>query len=169
MEVFNFQPRGEVKRNIQFLDRTIDFENGAFQVQQVAVNPIITFEMTFEGTSKTLSELEDFYLKHRKTKRFMFFYFGREYICQFTSNYNPTESLGFSNKNKVIGKVSVTLTMRVVNLNSDNPIGNYIWNCIGNTLIPSSNVLYHVGNQSLVIPVDSCYLNKRDNLVGIPQ
>lgn len=169
MEVFNFQPRGEVKRNVQFLDRTIDFDNGAFQVQKIAVNPIITFEMTFEGSSSKLAKLEEFYIKHRKSERFIFNYFGKEYICQFTSNYSPTESLGFGLQGKIIGKVSVTLTMRVINLDADNPAVNYRWRYVTGNLIAPNIKDYFVLNSILNIPSDRCYVDKKDNKVGIPQ
>ena len=58
MKTFNFVPRGDVRRTVQFLDRTIDFESGSFQVQKVGINPIETFEMSFEGNGVTLAPLE---------------------------------------------------------------------------------------------------------------
>ena len=112
LKKFSFIPRGEVKRTVRFLDRTIDFETGAFQVQRLGVNPITTFEMQFEG--KQLDDLEAFYLEHRKSEQFLFDYNGEEYTCQFTSDYNPTEKWGFDTNGRVIGKTTVTIQMRVV-------------------------------------------------------
>lgn len=115
-KTFNFIPRGEVRRNVQYLDRTIDFETGAFQVQKVAINPVETFEMSFEGNGETLAPLEAFYREHRKSERFLFNYNGTEYTCQFTSDYNPTEKWGFDKNGRVIGKTTISLTMRVVRI-----------------------------------------------------
>ena len=44
MQVFNFSWQGDVKRSIRYLDRTIDFESGAFAVQEVGVAPVVTFQ-----------------------------------------------------------------------------------------------------------------------------
>ena len=114
METFNFTPKGEVKRTVRFLDRTIDFETGAFQVQRIGVNPIITFEMSFEGNGESLTPLEEFYLEHRKSEKFLFNYNGEQYTCQFTSDYTPTDKWGWDKTGRVIGKMTVTLQMRVV-------------------------------------------------------
>lgn len=116
MKTFNFSPKGDIKRNVHYLDRTIEFESGSFQVQKVGVKPIVTFEMTFEGTSKSLKPLEDFYFEHRKSERFLFDYFGTQYTCQFTGDYAPNDTIGWDRNGKVIGRVSVTLTLRVVNI-----------------------------------------------------
>lgn len=120
METFNFTPYGDVKKNVQYLDRTIDFETGSFQVQKVGVNPIITFEATYQGTYEQIAQIEAFYNRHRKSERFNFVYNGETYVCQFTSNYSSTESLGFVRKNniieKVVVKVNVSLSFRVVNI-----------------------------------------------------
>lgn len=116
MKKFDFKPRGDVKRTIRYLDRTIDFETGTFQVQRVGVNPIITFEGTYEGTGASLKDLENFYLEHRKTERFLFEYDGKEYTCQFTSDYSPTDTWGWSQQGRIIAKTSVTLSMRVINI-----------------------------------------------------
>lgn len=116
MQVFDFAPYGDVKRNVRYLDRTIEFESGSFQVQKVGVNPIITFECQFQGSGESLLPLEEFYLAHRKSERFLFNYFGNQYTCQFTSDYSPTDTLGWDSKGRVVGKVSVNLTMRVVNI-----------------------------------------------------
>lgn len=114
MKTFNFVPRGDVRRTVQFLDRTIDFESGSFQVQKVGVNPIETFEMSFEGNGVTLAPLEAFYREHRKSERFLFVYEGQEYTCQFASDYTPTEKFGWDRTGRVIGKTTVDLTLRVV-------------------------------------------------------
>lgn len=45
MKTFTFTPKSEVKRSVQYLDRTIEFESGAFQVQEIGINPIITFQI----------------------------------------------------------------------------------------------------------------------------
>ncbi len=114
VETFSFTPKGEVKRTVRFLDRTIDFETGAYQVQRLGVNPIITFELQFEGNGETLKPLEEFYLKHRKSEEFLFNYEGKEYTCTFTSDYAPTEKFGWDRTGRVIGKSTVTLQLRVV-------------------------------------------------------
>ena len=112
---FKFTPKGDVKRTIHYLDRTIDFESGAFQVQRVGVHPTITFECNFEGTGKSLRGLEEFYLKHGKHTNFYFWYDKKRYTVKFTSDYVPTDTWGWDgNCHKIIGKVAVTLTMRVV-------------------------------------------------------
>lgn len=116
IKTFDFVPRGEVRRNVQYLDRTIDFESGTFQVQRVGVNPIVTFELNFEGNGESLAPLEAFYREHRKSERFLYNYNGTEYTCQFTSDYAPTEKWGFDATGRVIGKTTVSLTLRVVNL-----------------------------------------------------
>ena len=108
MKTFAFTPKSEVKRSVRYLDRTIEFESGAFQVQEVGVNPIITFQMTFESIA---AEME-----HRKSKRFYFNYNGEQFVCQFTSDYAPTDTWGFDERGRIIGKISVELTLRVVNL-----------------------------------------------------
>lgn len=112
LKTFNFTPKGEVKRTVRFLDRTIDYESGAFQVQKLGVYPIETFECQFEG--KQLDELEAFYIEHRKSERFLFNYNGEQFTCQFTSDYAPTEKWGFDTNGRIIGKTTVTLQMRVV-------------------------------------------------------
>lgn len=120
MKKFDFTPYGDVKRTVHYLDRTIDFETGAFQVQRVGVHPIITFEATYQGTKEQMKKIEDFYLEHRKSERFLFDYDGTEYTCQFTADYSPTDSLGFVYKGrdivKTVVKSSVNLSMRVVNI-----------------------------------------------------
>ena len=120
MKKLDFTPYGDVKKNVHYLDRTIEFETGSFQVQRVGVKPITTFEVTYQGTGKQLKTLEDFYNEHRKSERFLFEYNGKEYTCQFTSDYVPTESFGFIRKNGMISraivKINVTLTLRVVNI-----------------------------------------------------
>ena len=69
MKTFTFTPKSEVKRSVQYLDRTIEFESGAFQVQEIGINPIITFQMTFESMAAEMASLEAFYMEHRKSKR----------------------------------------------------------------------------------------------------
>lgn len=116
METFDFSHYGDVKRSIRYLDRTIDFESGAFQVQKVGVNPITSFEFTYQGSETKLREIEDFYNRHRKSEKFTLPYNGMNYTCQFTSDYNPTDTWGFDSLGKIIAKVSVTLSMRVCNI-----------------------------------------------------
>lgn len=116
MKTFTFTPKGEVKRSINYLDRTIEFESGSFQVQEVGIKPIITFQMAFESIAAEMAGLEAFYLEHRKSKRFYFNYNGEQYACQFTSDYAPTDTWGFDERGRIIGKISVELTLRVVNL-----------------------------------------------------
>ena len=120
MKTFDFKPYGDVKRTIKYLDRTIDFETGAFQVQRIGVNAIITFEATFQGSTKTMNEIESFYNEHRKSERFLFNYDNANYTCQFTSDFSCTDSFGYvrgeTGNIKVIVKKQVTLTMRVVNV-----------------------------------------------------
>lgn len=116
MKTFSFTPKGDVKRNIRYLDRTVEFESGSFQVQQVGINPIITFQVAFENIASEMSKIEEFYLEHRKSGRFYFNYNGKQYVCQFTSDYAPTDTWGFDERGRIIGKISVELTLRVVNL-----------------------------------------------------
>lgn len=120
LESFDFTPYGEVKKNTKYLDRVIDFESGSFQVQKVGINPIITFEATYQGTNEQMQKIEDFYNRHRKSERFFFTYNGNKYTCQFTTDYSNTDILGFVRNNngniKQVVKSSVTLGMRVVNL-----------------------------------------------------
>lgn len=117
LKTFDFQPYGDVKRTIKYLDRTIDYETGAVQVQRVGVNPIIMFEATYQGTAKRMNEIQDFYNEHRKSERFAFPYDGVNYTCQFTSDFACTDSFGYVRGErgnvKVIVKKQVTLTMRV--------------------------------------------------------
>lgn len=120
LESFDFTPYGEVKKNTRYLDRVIDFESGSFQVQKVGINPIITFEATYQGTNEQMQKIEDFYNRHRKSERFFFTYNGNKYTCQFTTDYSNTDILGFVRNNngtiKQVVKSSVTLGMRVVNI-----------------------------------------------------
>lgn len=120
LESFDFTPYGEVKKNTKYLDRVIDFESGSFQVQKVGINPIITFEATYQGTNEQMQKIEDFYNRHRKSERFYFTYNGNTYTCQFTTDYSNTDILGFVRNNngtiKQVVKSSVTLGMRVVNI-----------------------------------------------------
>ena len=120
MKKLDFTPYGDVKKNIHYLDRTIEFETGSFQVQKVGLKPIITFEVSYQGTGKQLKALEEFYNEHRKSERFLFNYDNKDYVCQFTSDYIPTESFGFIRENGVIAKaivkINVSLTLRVVNI-----------------------------------------------------
>ena len=120
MESFDFTPYGEVKKNTRYLDRVINFESGSFQVQKVGINPIITFEATYQGTNEQMQKIEDFYNRHRKSERFFFTYNGNKYTCQFTTDYSNTDILGFVRHNngtiKQVVKSSVTLGMRVVNI-----------------------------------------------------
>lgn len=120
LESFDFTPYGEVKKNTKYLDRVIDFESGSFQVQKVGINPIITFEATYQGTNEQMQKIEDFYNRHRKSERFFFTYNGNKYTCQFTTDYSNTDILGFVRNNngtiKQVVKSSVTLGMRVVNI-----------------------------------------------------
>lgn len=60
MKKLDFTPYGDVKKNIHYLDRTIEFETGSFQVQKVGLKPIITFEVSYQGTGKQLKALEEF-------------------------------------------------------------------------------------------------------------
>lgn len=114
METFDFTPKGDVKRSIHYLDRTIEFESGSFQIQRVGINPIITFDLEFEGTGDSLKPLENFYLAHRKSEIFKFLYDGVMYNVRFTSDYNPTDTWGWDETGRIIGKVTVSLSMRVV-------------------------------------------------------
>lgn len=116
MEVFDYANYGDVKRSIHYLDRTIEFESGAFQVQKVGINPIETFELTYQGTREQIKPIEEFYLLHRKSEEFLLPYDGTNYTVRFTSDFNPTDTWGWSNSGKLIAKMSVTLTMRVVNI-----------------------------------------------------
>jgi phage-related protein len=116
MEIFNFNPFGDVKRVKHPLDRTIDFESGAFQVQKVGVNPMITFEATYQGTKEQIKLIEDFYDVHGKTEKFTLPYDGKHYTVQFTSDFAPTDTWGWDKSGKIIAKVSVSLTMRVVHI-----------------------------------------------------
>lgn len=120
LESFDFTPYGEVKKNTKYLDRVIDFESGSFQVQKVGINPIITFEATYQGTNEQMQKIEDFYNRHRKSERFFFTYNGNKYTCQFTTDYSNTDILGFVRNNngtiKQVVKSSVNLGMRVVNI-----------------------------------------------------
>ncbi len=116
MQVFNFSWQGDVKRSIRYLDRTIDFESGAFAVQEVGVAPVVTFQVSFNSTKANLKEIEKFYLMHRKSKRFLFMYDNEEYVCQFTSDWQSNDTWGFDEHGRVLGSVSVDLTMRVVDI-----------------------------------------------------
>lgn len=114
-KTFKFTPRGDVKRTVHFLDRTIEYESGAVQIQRVGVKPIITFDMEFQGTGESLRDLERFYLEHGKYKSFYFWYDHIRYVVKFTSDYNPTDTWGWNECQRIIGKVVVSLTMRVIN------------------------------------------------------
>jgi phage-related protein len=120
LKTFNFNAYGDVKRTIRYMDRTIDFETGTFQVQRIGVRPIITFEGTYQGSAKKMKEIEDFYNQHRKSERFLFPYDGVNYTCQFTSDFSCTDSFGYTRGEvgniRVIVKKQVSLTMRVVNI-----------------------------------------------------
>lgn len=114
MKTFDFLHFGDVKRSIHYLDRIIDFETGAFQTQKVGVKPIITFEVNYQGSKDKIKQIEDFYNEHRKSEKFYYIYNGEQFVVQFTSDYSPTDTWGWTEQGKMIAKVSVTLTMRVV-------------------------------------------------------
>lgn len=117
MELFDFAHYGDVKRTKHSLTRTIDFETGAFQTQRVAVNPIISFEATYQGDKEFMKQIEEFWDRHEKHNMFQYQYDGEIYNCKFTSDYNPTDTWGYIDSNgRTIAKSSVTLTMRVCNI-----------------------------------------------------
>ena len=116
MKTFDFEHYGEVKRAKHSLDRVIEYESGAFQTQRVGINPIVSFELTFQGSNEFIKEIEEFWDEHRKTEKFKYNYDGKEYTCKFTSDFNPTDTWGYSERGKIIAKVAVTLTMRVCNI-----------------------------------------------------
>lgn len=116
MKTFDFPHYGEVKRTKRSLDRVIEYESGSFQTQRVGVNPIITFEATYQGSKEFMADIEAFWDEHRKTEKFKYIYDGVEYVCKFTSDYNPTDTWGWSENGKIIAKVSSSLSMRVCNI-----------------------------------------------------
>ena len=113
MKTFNFPHYGEVKRSKRSLDRVIEYESGAFQTQRIGINPIVSFELNFQGSNEFIKEIEAFWDEHRKTEKFQFSYDGQDYTCKFTSDFNPTDTWGWGADGKIIAKVAVTLTMRV--------------------------------------------------------
>lgn len=113
MKTFDFAHYGEVKRTKRSLDRIIDFETGAFQVQKATVNPIVSFEVNFQGTKEFMKEIEAFWDEHGKSEKFYYVYDNETYTCQFTSDYSPTDTWGWTEQGKMIAKIAVTLTMRV--------------------------------------------------------
>jgi phage-related protein len=123
LKTFAFTPKSEVKRSVRYLDRTIEFESGAFQVQEVGVNPIITFQMTFESIAAEMAAVEAFYLEHRKSKRFYFNYNGEQFgsdgielSAHAISAPDHVNVQGRQFSNAEFNKMSVELTLRVVNL-----------------------------------------------------
>lgn len=89
MKTFTFTPKSEVKRSVQYLDRTIEFESGAFQVQEIGINPIITFQMTFESMAAEMASLEAFYMEHRKSKRFYLIIMGSSLSASLPATMHP--------------------------------------------------------------------------------
>lgn len=149
MQTFNYAWQGDVKRTIRYLDRTIDFESGAFAVQEVGVEPIIMFQVSFNSTKENLKEIENFYLRHRKSRRFLFIYDGEEYTCQFTSDWQSNDSWGFDESGRIIGSISVDLTMRVVQID-----GNYTDPFVHIILDTDKNVLIDCGNATAYEEID---------------
>ena len=114
MQIFNFAWQGDVKRTLRYLDRTIDFESGAFAVQEVGIEPVLTFQVSFNSTKANLKEIEDLYLRHRKSRRFIFIYDGEEYTGQFTSDWQSNDTWGFDESGRIIGAISVDLTIVLI-------------------------------------------------------
>ncbi len=149
MQIFNFAWQGDVKRTLHYLDRTIDFESGAFAVQEVGIEPVLTFQVSFNSTKANLKEIEDFYLRHRKSRRFIFIYDGEEYTCQFTSDWQSNDTWGFDESGRIIGAISVDLTMRAVNIS-----GNYTDPFVHIILDTDKNVLIDCGDATSYESID---------------
>lgn len=114
MLTFTWAWQGDVKKNVHYLDRTIDYDSGADAVQEVAIKPVVTFQLSFNSIKSTLDEIEKFYLLHRKSRAFYFTYESETYTCRFTSDYNSTDTWGFNSSGKAVGSKSVELTMKVM-------------------------------------------------------
>jgi phage-related protein len=111
---FTWSWQGDVKKNVHYFDRTINYEGGSDAVQEVAVKPMITFQLSFNSTKAKLDEIEKFYLLHRKSRAFYFTYEDETYTCRFTSDYNSTDTWGYDNTGKIVGSKAVELTMKVM-------------------------------------------------------
>ena len=117
MLTFDFAWQGDVRKTLHYNDRVIDYESGIDAVQEIGVSPVVSFEVSFNSTKANLEEIERFYLLHRKSKRFIFNYDGDTYVCRFTSDWQSSETWGFNNEGRIVGSISVTLTMRNVDIN----------------------------------------------------
>ncbi|MBR3646621.1 MAG: hypothetical protein IKN54_09385 [Lachnospiraceae bacterium] len=157
MLTFNYAWQGDVKRTIRYLDRTIDFESGAFAVQEVGVEPIIMFQVSFNSTKDNLKDIENFYLIHRKSRRFIFVYDGEEYTCQFTSDWQSTDTWGFDENGRIIGAISVDLTMRVVQID-----GNYTDPFVHIILDTDKKVLIDCGDSTSYESIDDFDMDEID-------
>jgi phage-related protein len=119
---FTWSWQGDVKKNVHYLDRTIDYEGGSDAVQEVAVKPMITFQLSFNSTKAKLDEIEKFYLLHRKSRAFYFTYEDETYTCRFTSDYNSTDTWGYDNTGKIFPARAGMIPLTTFDINSVNNI-----------------------------------------------
>ena len=64
LEVYPFlvtKARPERDRNEKWINRKVEFETGAEQIQGVTVNPIITWNLTYSGDKDGYNELKTFF------------------------------------------------------------------------------------------------------------
>lgn len=118
MDTFTWLPLGTIKPKYVALQRRVDMESGVEQVQQIAVNPKITWELPIEGISEDLVSLQAFWNAHALSGETFYYidFYGVEHTVRFPdANFEPTPKLGFVGTNPFgICGFSVNVTLRKV-------------------------------------------------------
>ena len=108
METLKIPVRGEVKRNIDYGNRTVTFENGTKQKQRLWVSPRVTFTVNCEGNEDMRKYLVAFFdAVHGDYDKFYWTYEGTTMTCRFTdSKLDITEIREYGTGNTVGYKAS---------------------------------------------------------------
>ena len=84
MKTLKIPVRGEVKRNVDYGNRTVTFEGGTKQKQRLWVNPRITFTVNCEGNEDMRKYLVAFFdAVHGDFDKFYWTYDGETMTCRF--------------------------------------------------------------------------------------
>ena len=109
METLKIPVRGEVKRNVDYGVRTIQYESGVKQKQRLWINPRITFTVNCEGDEDMRKYLVAFFdAVHGDYDKFLWTYGGETMTCRFAeSKLDITEIREYGTGNIVGYKASL--------------------------------------------------------------
>lgn len=118
LPIFEWKHRGEMKASSKALNTRIEFLNGNEQVQQNAVNPIHTWECSYEGTMETMSSLKRFFDTYAPGGKSFYFKDENRNIKKVrfaNDNFDMKLQMGFDETGRLLPQGGiVTLTFREV-------------------------------------------------------